>query len=859
MKKIFTRHALWGVLISFSAALFCTAQVIPPEKHLGFKVGQDFKLADWSQITGYFDMLAQESSKVKLVELGTSTKGRRFIMAVISSPSNLERLEEIKNIQKKLHDPRGLGSEEESRLVEQGRAVVLIACSIHSTEIAASQMSMELAYKCAGEENPDITKILEETVLLLIPSVNPDGIDMVTEWYRRNVGTPFEASSMPWLYHYYVGHDNNRDWFMFTQKESRLEAKVLYHEWFPLLVYDIHQMGSAGPRFFIPPYHDPVNPNLDPLLIREMNIITGIAAAELTRNGKTGVATNAIFDTWYTAANRAAPLRHNMFGILSEAAGANLASPVFLQQDDIRMRSRGFQGGGIQSSYLEPWPGGWWSLRDIIDYEEITAFSFLRTIAADRVKYLKDFVLFGRRQVEKGRTEPPAAYLVPPNQKDLPTAYKMLQILEKGGAEIHQAEASFKADETDYPPGTFVLLLSQPYRAFIKDLLERKSYPLRTGPSGRPEMPYDEASWTLPLQMGVQTVEVTRPFEADLTPVAKVDLPEGTLTGQGRYYLLSNTSTHDCILVNRLHQKGITIWKADQAVQSGNKTFPPGTVIFDSRGLQKKTLTALIKDLGIVVTRIPDKPRAGLHPLQKPRVGVYQSWLANRDEGWLRWTLEQYEFPFKTVHNAEIRAGNLNRNYSHIILPSITASRLLEGRPSGSVPPEYAGGIGQKGVNALHRFVREGGILLAVNQASDFAITYFGLPAENIIVPVSRWWSGASENEKNNQAVMCPGSLLAVRVDEKRPFGYGSMGEGVIFSYFSPVFQAEKKHVLAAFPSYSPLLSGICLNDERIREKAAALEYKVEKGLVYLLGFKPIHRAQAHGSFKFLFNLLLFS
>ncbi|MBN1272810.1 MAG: peptidase M14 [Candidatus Aminicenantes bacterium] len=862
MKNQYAKSAVISILVLFSAWSLCPAEVPAPETFLGFKAGEDFKLADWSQILGYFDILAQKSSKVRLEELGLSTKGRRFVMAVISSPDNLNRLDAIKTIQKKLHDPRNLSFEEEKQLIEQGKAVVLIACSIHSTEIAASQMSMELAYKLVTEDSPAINQILDEVVLLLIPSVNPDGIDIVTDWYRRNINTPFEASRLPWLYHYYVGHDNNRDWFMFTQKESRLEARVLYQEWFPLLVYDIHQMGSSGARFFIPPYHDPVNPNLDSLLIREMNVLTGIAAAELTRHGKTGVATNAIFDTWYTAANRAAPLRHNMIGILSEAASANLASPIYLRKDQIHLSSRGFFGDGIQSSYLEPWPGGWWRLRDIIEYEEITAFSFLRTFASRRTKYLKDFVLYGRRQAEKGQTEPPFAYLLPPDQKDLPTSYKMLQILRMGGVEVHKAAAAFTADEVEYPAGTFVILLSQPYRAFVKDLMERKAYPMRTGPSGKPEMPYDEASWTLPLQMGVRTIEVISPFKADLEIVLEVEIPKGKIEGRnGRYAILPNTSTHDAILVNRLHKKDIPLWVAAQGFRLGNKHFPPGAVIFDTGRMNGETLLSLIRDLGISLVLSTDKPQTELKPLKKPLIGVYQSWLADRDEGWLRWTLEKFEFPFKIVHNAEIRGGNLHRTYSHIILPGQSESSLLEGASPGSTLPEYSGGIGLEGVSALHRFVHEGGSLLALNQASDFAISHFGLPAKNIITPSSRWWRMSSEEEKGGKhsEVFCPGSLLTIRVAESRPFGYGSMGEGVIFSYFSPVFEADQEYILAAFPSYNPLLSGICLNEKNIREKAAALEFTKGKGKVYLLGFKPIHRAQAHGSFKFLFNLLLFS
>ncbi|MDY0231668.1 MAG: M14 family metallopeptidase, partial [Candidatus Saccharicenans sp.] len=387
-----------------------SAELVSPEKFLGFQVGQDFKLANWKQITEYFQLLSEASDRLQLVELGQTTLGRPLVMAIITAEENFGNLEKYQKIHQRLHDPRHLKPEEKAALIKEGKAIVYISCSIHSTEIAASQMSMELAYKLVSDNSEEIKKILSQVILLLVPSANPDGIDLVTDWYYRTLGTPYEGSSMPWLYHYYTGHDNNRDWFMLTQKETQLMANVLYREWYPLLVYDVHQMGSNGPRLFLPPYQDPVNPNLDPLLLRELYQLTGEAVINLARNGKTGVATNTIFDTWYNMANRAAPLRHNALGILSEAASVNLASPIFIRPRDIRVSGSGNQ---VQSTYLEPWPGGWWRLRDIVEYEQIVALSFLRTISEKKEKFMENFCLFAERQIEKGLNEPPYAYLLP--------------------------------------------------------------------------------------------------------------------------------------------------------------------------------------------------------------------------------------------------------------------------------------------------------------------------------------------------------------------------------------------------------------------------------------------------------------
>jgi len=856
---------LYCLILIFSLQAILSLQAaekIPsPEEILGFQVGQDFKLASWSQITDYFNKLAQASPKVKVLDLGKSTLGRRFIVTVLTSPANMARLEEIKEIQKKLHDPRSFLLGEKEELINRGKAIILITCSIHSREIASSLMSLELAFRLATGVTPEIKKILDEAVLLIIPSTNPDGIDLIYDWYTKHVSTPYEASRMPWLYHYYVGHDNNRDWFMLTQKETQLVTKILYHEWYPLLVYDVHQMGPYGPRFFIPPYHDPINPNLDPLLLRELNLLGTNAALSLTKEGKTGVATNAIFDAWYSAANRAAPLRHNVMGILSEAASANLASPIFIKKDQIRLSRRGFQGTDVQANYLEPWPGGWWRIRDIIDYEEITALSFLKMIAQEKKKYLSNFSFFSQRQIKKGKNEPPFAYLVPLAQKDLPTAHKLLQVLCEGGAEIYQAQSSFVADEVTYPASTYIIPLAQPYRAFIKDLLETKSYPKRISLGGTPELPYDESSWTLPLQMGVPVIQVTNSFSTEMKRLEKIGTPLTEIKGKGsKYFVFSNQSNNGSALINRLLRKKVKIHYVKKPFQLEGKLFPPGTIILLASSINRSKLASLAKDLGIVILATDKKPASEFMPLLPPKIGIYQSWVPSMDEGWLRWTLEQFEFSQKLIHNEEIRAGNLKNSYSHIILPNMRSQTLMEGRKEGEALPQYKGGIGTEGVSALDSFVQKGGKLIVIGYSSDFAIKYLGLPVKNLvdIETIRRRYYDSQPKQKQKETIYCPGSLLRVDIDDSHPVAFGLGKQAAIFSYFSPVFSVEEGITVASFPPCNPLLSGILLNEEKILNKAAAIECPRGKGKVLLLGFKVVHRAQAHGTFKFLFNSLLY-
>uniref|UniRef100_UPI004049E0E3 M14 family metallopeptidase n=1 Tax=Candidatus Saccharicenans sp. TaxID=2819258 RepID=UPI004049E0E3 len=856
---------LFGLALLLLSPPLLTAEIIPPEKHLGFQPGQDFKLANWSQITAYFRLLDEASDRVKVVELGQTTLGRPLIMAIITAEENMPELEKYRKIQERLHDPRGLSPEEKARLIKEGKAIVYISCSIHSTEIAASQMSLELAYKLASENTPEIKKVLSEVILLLVPSANPDGIDLVTDWYYRNLGTPFEASSMPWLYHYYTGHDNNRDWFMLTQKETRLMARVLYREWFPLLVYDVHQMGSNGPRLFLPPYQDPINPNLDPLLLRELYQLTGEAVISLTRAGKTGVATNTIFDGWYNTANRAAPLRHNALGVLSEAASANLASPIFLRPADIRVSGAGNE---IQSTYLEPWPGGWWRLRDIVDYEQIVALSFLKTISEKKERFLENYCLLAERQVNKGQTEPPYAYLIPEDQNDLPTALKLLEVIQQNGAEVQQAVRSFKVGGLEYPTGTYVVLLAQPFRAFVKDLLESKAYPLPPGRDPAQYLPYDEASWTLPLQMGVRVIEANEKFEASLKLLPPVKIPDSRIAGGGKYFIVDSSSNHSVILANRLLKNRVPVSFLDRQITAGHKTYRAGSLVIDRSRVDQARLNSLARGLGLEINAVDSVEPARIQPLKEYRLAVYQPWTASMDEGWTRWVLEQFEFDFRVVHNAEIRAGRLEKTYTHLILPSLATRAILEGRRQGEVPPEYAGGIGTEGVSALNSFVQNGGVLIAVENSADFAIEYFGLPLKNIIEPrrQSRSESEAPVSSSDRVRVYSPGSILKVMVDGSRPEAYGYDREAAIFSYFSPVLEPTKPEGqvpvrvqnLAWYPAYNPLLSGILLNGEKLQQKAAAVTCELGKGKVVILGFDVIHRAQSHGSFKFLFNPIIY-
>ena len=867
---------LWcipGILILCVIALQgpTHAQLMTPEEVLGFQVGSDYQVVGWQTVSDYLRHVATNSDRVLVDELGKTTEGNDLLMLLISASENLENLARYQEIQRALATPTK-SDEALDVLVQEGKAVVLINCNLHSTEIASSQMSMELVYQLATEGTPEIKEILENVIILLIPSANPDGLDIVVDWYNRTVGTPHEGSEIPWLYHKYTGHDNNRDWFMLTQVETQLLTRVLYEEWFPEVVYDVHEMSYRGPRFVIPPYFEPVNPNIPPLLQRTLSLIGAQLAFDLTSEGLTGVLSSAVYDTWWHGGFRTVPYRHNMVGILTEAARVEIATPIFQPHHTLRGYRRGLDEYTLRTNFPEPWPGGWWRLRNIVDYETAAAYSILGFVAKNRVMLKTNFYKMGLDAIAKGQDEPPRAFLIPTEQRDIHTTLKMLDILKRGGVQIHQANAPFTADGVEYPADTYVVLMSQPFRAHAKDLLEVQRYPeRRPSPESPPERPYDIAGWTLPLQMGVRTIEVVHPFEADLRQLPILPTVQGTLDGASEPtgYLFENRTNVEALFLNHLfntrfgdNSPKYKLYWAQRDVELAGKTLSPGTILIKTvePPLQQiAELSVLASEFGIHIHADASLNEETLSrrftSLRAPRLGLYKPWTANMDEGWTRWVLDTHGFNYNSLTNAEIRAGDLAARYDAIILPDLGASGILNGHAAGKLPPEYTGGIGTEGLANLRRFVEEGGTLICLNRSTELPLKYFGLGEKGIVNVVEK------NSQPNEAAFFCPGSLLRVRIDTRHPIGHGLDQEMAIMFKSGPVFDGVRgdAKAVATYPEFNPLMSGWLEGEKRIRQKVALLETLLGNGRVILFGFKPQHRGQSHGTFKLLFNAIYYS
>lgn len=794
-----------------AAAVF--AQVPSPNSVLGFTPADDRKVADWRQIVDYFQKLDAASSRVKVEEIGRSTNGNPMIVAFISDPGNIKRLEKYRQINARLADPRTISNEAElSKLVKDGKTIVAISCSIHSTEIVASQMSMNLAYELATAKDPETEQILDNTILLLIPSPNPDGIQIVADWYKKTLGTKSEGTSPPELYHHYAGHDDNRDWFMMNLAETRAVTKLFWQQWFPEIVYDVHQQGQNSSRFIIPPFYDPINPRIAPTLLREVGLIGYKMAADLEARGIKGVATNSTYDTWWHGGFRSAPYYHNSIGILSEAASVQLMTPVTVKLEDLK-RSRGVRGladlTAPMTNYPDPWLGGEWHASDINRIEMIASRGLLSLAAKYRERYLRNFYDLGKVNLSPNANDPPAFY-ISAKQDHPEAASRLIEILRWQGIEVRKPGSDTPAiikrrglDPTsvDLPKTGWVVFVDQPQRNNVLSLFERQEYPHRLLPNGEAEVPYDVAGWTLPLQMGVK-----------YGPLWEL---------KSRDRLSSDSKERERFEVVDLEK----LRRESKLVEHFND-------VRDDLGLPKaKEPFANIKD-----------------PLKtNPRIGLYRGFTGSMDEGWTRFVLDTFSIPSYRISNDQMRSGKFDCGGSpcdSIILPSDSTNSVLKGLPASRYPEEFAGGIGDEGVQNLKGFVEDGGRIVCFDRGCDLPIEKFELPVRDAL-------AGLKRSEFYN-----PGSIVNLEIND----GTGFFDELPAYFASSSAYDvpqdAENISVIARYAEGDALLSGWMLGKKYLSGKAAVVKVKYGKGSVVLFGFRPQHRGQSWATFPLIFNAL---
>ena len=864
------------VLVVVAAGGTCSAQAIPtPESVLGHTVGADFELATYEEAVRYFEELDKASPLLKVFEMGETSMGKPMIYAVISSQENMAGLDRYKEISNTLARAKGLDEDEARRLASEGNAIVWIDAGIHATECAPAQALSQLAYDLLTSTDADTRLILDNTIILLV-FANPDGMTMVSDWYRSNLGTPFETSRLPWLYHHYAGHDNNRDSYMNNLKETQNITRLATREWNPVVFYDHHQTAPFPARIWIPPAAEPTNPNLHPLFIREKNLVGAAMGDAFDREGKKGAISRFVFDFFYPGYEDSFIDFFNIVSIMTETALYKYATPHFYTVNDFPDAYKDFTIGVF---YPSPWEGGWWRLKDAVDYANTASRAVLHTAAVYRERFLYGRYLMGKETIAKFQDEPPYAWIVPRDQWDLPTAARMLDNLVFAGIEVYEATASFVSSGISYPEGTWIVPMDQAFSRFVKAIFEEQTYPDLTkyptlwqgivAPQSFDDSylpPYDMAGWTLPLQMGVKVRPADEPLSVSMKLLESVQPPAGTVENGKYAYLISPRSNNSFIAANRILGNGGKVLRSRESITVGAEVYPPGTFVVPAAGVSKADVDEIARELFLDVGATDKRVASQVNELRTPRVALYKSWTASMDEGWTRWLLEQYEFPFTNVVDSEIKAGELAKKYDVLIIPSMGTEEIVDGNQKGTIHPKYVGGITEAGVRNIREFVEQGGTLIALRRGCFFALEKLGLPVTDALKGLSppRRRYGSAPPKAAEVKFACPGSVLRMEFNPEHPVAYGMPEEGPALFYqgtafnLSPSFDEKDTRVISRYPDGDLLMSGFLKGGEHLNGKAAAVDITLGKGRVVLLGFGVKQRAQPHGTFKLLFNSLFY-
>ena len=859
-----------------------------PESVLGFRPGADYKLATYDQAVDYFKKVAAASKYVKLREAGKTSQGRTMYYALVSSPVNLAKVDLYREIARRLAHPQGLTDAAAKKLAHDGKAFVHIDGGLHSTEVAGPQHIPQLLYDLVSKAHePETKAILDNVIVMLWPTINPDGQQMVAEWYMKNAGTPYELSGLPRLYQEYVGHDNNRDAYMLNMVESRV-LEHTWRQWEPQIIYVHHQSGPFPTRIWLPPFSEPVGIDVPFIMSREVNMIGMAIAKSLEEHGQVGAThMGTAFDAWYPGYVDYAPNFKNIAAFWTETALFQYATPHDYTISDFPAGMRDLRP---QSLYSSPWPPGKWRLRDAVDYMETASLSVLEFASKYKNSLLYDRYQAGRDQIALGSKKAPYAYFIPQQQRDPVAAVEMLRRIAFGGVRVSALTAPATIGPDTFPTGTWVIPMDQEFAAMAREVLDAQAYPdLRQYPGGPPERPYDAAGWSLPLQMGVRVVPAASPltedvrthlkllgtmpeprvktstyeaslqtdaapfdslpgagFNTDPASAAIVPLP-GSISGSGSVLVVDPAQNNTFKAINRA-------WKLGATVQAGAGA-SGSPIQYMLRGLPVDTQEELVQSLSLQAKRAESAPGRAV---RQPRIGLFQPWTGSMDEGWSRWVLEQYGFSFVAIHPEDFKSPLAQK--VDVLIMADDARVPVEGAPAGrggrggaapTIRPEYAYQLGATDLQGFEQFVRGGGTVVCLSNASAFVIQQLKLPVRNVI-------SGLRPEE-----FFLRGSIVEVTTDPSHPVMAGMPEKAAVFVDGSPVFETQdgfKGTVLARYQeSGSPLLSGYLIGEKYLSGKSAALDVELGSGHVVLLGFRPEWRGQPFGTFRVLFNAALFS
>ena len=839
-------------------------EIPTPKEHYGFTPGTDRKLVRWDEVVEYFWKINEASNRIKVEEVGKTTEGNPMLLAYISSEKNLRDLEKIRDMSWSISHPEDLNDSSVEQIVENGKVVVVMTMSIHASEVGGTQGASDLAYRLITSTDSLEQKIRENVVLLLFPCANPDGQIMTVDWYRKWLDTEYEGCGLPWLYHKYVGHDNNRDALTLTQVETQIMNRIILKEWYPQAFLDHHQMGFYGSRFFIPPNSNPVNEVVDPLVWVEQKHYGAQMAVRMESEGIYGVEQAAVFPADFMPGFSLVFPWFNICGMFTESASVKFGTPVYVHYHQLTPHPRGRPEYRASVNFTHPWKGGWWHLKDILKGQMVASMATLETAASHREMILRNMYNKAIRSIKTGKREAPYAFILPAGQYDPNTSNRFLKTLQDMSVEIHKATKSFKVGNLIYPEDSYVIFSSQTARPFLISLLSRTDYRdslwVRTH-DGTPMMNYDFATQTMAEFKGIEVVEANNIPEGEFVHVENISPPPGHVDNTEYGYLVDCRINDSFKAVNLLHKDGIEVHRINAPIEWGDIVLPPGT-FYIPEGSEAK-LKKVAEKTNIIFQSLSQEPDFIHSPVKPLKIAVYQRmWGGNMDEGWTRWLLEQFYFDYTIVKDEEVKNGL--EDYDVLIFPSDSTALITgegveeyyEKRYKGAftapvLPPEYKTGIGEDGIEKVKEFVENGGTLVALYESSEFAIEKLGIPVKNVL------------KELEPKDFHCPGSTIWVNVDNTHTLGYGMPKKSLILLRGNHAFAIKGNHnndhykVVVSYPEENMKQSGWLIGEKHLARKAALIEAKKKEGRVILYGFAPQSRALTDATFKFFFNTLV--
>ncbi len=862
------------ICVSTISAASTGNDIVKPEVHFGFKPGADRKLIDYEELMEYLRELASASSRIKLVNIGKSPMGRDIYTAFISSQENIARLEELREINRALALDYDIPEEKLEDYIEKGRVFFTATLSMHSNEVGPSQSAPLIAYRLVKGEAPRIDSWLDDVVYMMVPCHNPDGMDMVVQHYRRYLGTRHEGSRMPGIYHKYVGHDNNRDFINLSQSDTRAISFLFSRSWFPQVMVEKHQMGSSGVRYFVPPNHDPIAENIDAGIWNWAGVFGANMMKDMSRDELAGVSQHYLFDDYWPGSTETC-IWKNVIGFLTECASAQHATPVYVEPGELRVSGKGLSEYKKSINMPLPWEGGWWKLSDIVEYEAVSTMSAIKTCSLHREDILRFRNELCRREVNRGLTRPPCYYILPPEQHDRSALAGLVNLLLDHGIYVSRLDSRVIIDETVFDKGSIVIPLAQPFRPFIKEVMERQRYPVRRyTPGGEIIKPYEITSWSLPLNRGLECHEIeerSMDLEGKLSRVSSpfrlFDNPPGEFVGvilPARY----NQSYRAAFQARRM---GLDVYRIKESYQSEPEGAGAGSfLIYTGDGGEK--IDNFLKSLTAEPLFIDHQPEIEKSEFDVPRIGLVETWFHDMNAGWTRFVLDSHDIPYRVIRPAEIKDLDLDGDFDVLIFCDRHKDIIMSGKRKGKggygtwlsgYPPEYREGMGKDGFNRVLKFINRGGIVVSWGGSADLFSGVLEIregkeTEEEFQLPFRNVYDHLKE-----KGFYSPGSTMRLLLEQDHPLTYGMQEEigimfrgGPVFATSIPRFDMDRK-VIGKFPERDILMSGYSENEKYLAKRAAMIWLKKGDGQLVLFGFRPQFRASTPVSYKLIFNALL--